>query len=985
MSGSRKTSEQRLSPDDVRNQMGAYGSGNASNNAGSAFQPLSAEESERQRMLDDLGLHRVEELPMEDEPRGNRGHDNRGRDNWGHDQRYHANPPRRAAAPPAQDAIATEMANVWRQAQEAGEFDDSDCEQVKDLSDLGGGRLYDRGRDSALRAFDRISGRSERHGPPAPRDHARYSLRPLQNGYVEHQQRARPRQPLNPHWDPQPRPGPTLGAPTTPGMGQLKATKKRRNQRPSPSPGPIPGQPRIAPQLNAREPNNTVLALNTLYRPSSPRYGGVWGRAYLTNHSTAGMRMLYIYTGGQHQATWLASRLNNVRTYQDNNLFGVQLTFSTSSGGQEDTYLEFQHSESRDLFVRTIEALRAGTFSPGLLSSAPSTERPAAGSEKHHAGLAVPSQPVARDPSPIHRPPLIRVHSPPRSIHNEEMEVDAFARAAGLQPTAAKIPAIKEGTNTVALSNQASDTIGETVTAPEAVDGRPAGPENGQPAELLIDIAGHQQHGMTDVTQPLPSQSSQLSESDLDSLAALQPYYGIVHTFETFLGRLSTAALTSRANEEFLLGVGEAFVIVHSEQHPDLDPDVIRSTVRDAIARRADLAQSASGQSSESLVQDAQEQATDHVVRVPREVIVEGNGSVPNGSQTKAPGDGHNDAGVRTALGETVEDRAQQAGAQTGEGRRRYSVEELLSMRHLASEPPAYLRGIEIPLRCPDRHPPPPQPKPEQVDAQVKKTANDMEWVMAGSPRARHAQPDVPELLEEVQPARSGARQRTVGLRASVWASALVDIDSDVSMEPMDDGLTEPAGGESPATYVDDLAHLQPPAVPAAPSRTTFEDDAAQHAHVPAATESPTPTRQLHTPGILRPSVLAPSEIDQTELSNRMKRLTIISPPRKPAAQKPSREAALASPPPQARPHPQMANPIGITPTLQTQLNGLPNTQPVPTQQATPTGPRCQHTVEQSSATPQAARPNGVVNTQVANPVIARLKGKGLAASRHAR
>jgi hypothetical protein len=137
MSGSRKTPDQRLNLDDVRSEMGA--SGNLLHNAGRSFQPMSAEEEERQRMLvsqatqphnilratfsnslqDDLGLHRVEELPMEDEPRGHRGHDNRGhanrgRDNRGHDQRYHAHPPTRAAVAPAQDAVAAEMANVWR-------------------------------------------------------------------------------------------------------------------------------------------------------------------------------------------------------------------------------------------------------------------------------------------------------------------------------------------------------------------------------------------------------------------------------------------------------------------------------------------------------------------------------------------------------------------------------------------------------------------------------------------------------------------------------------------------------------------------------------------------------------------------------------------------------------------------------------------------------------------------------------------------------
>jgi hypothetical protein len=330
---------------------------------------------------------------------------------------------------------------------------------------------------------------SERPRPLAPRDNTRYNVRPLQNGYVEQQQRA-----CNPHVSSQPmaRPalGPMLDAPATLGMGRPKGAKKRRNKCPSPSSSPTPGQPRVAPQLNAREPNNTVLVINALYYPSSSHHGGVWGRAYLTNRSSTATHMLYVYTQGQQQATWLTSRLINAKPCSQNGVDGVELTFSTTNGAQETTYLEFQRAETRDLFVRTIRALRDGTFSPDSLSSSPSTTRPGAGCEMPRASLTVPPQPVARGSSPIHRSPLIRVHPPPKSIHSEVMEADAFLRAAGLQPTSATITAAQRNSG-ASFPKQTVETTEETATTPEAVAARPAESESGQAVGTLIDIANN--------------------------------------------------------------------------------------------------------------------------------------------------------------------------------------------------------------------------------------------------------------------------------------------------------------------------------------------------------------------------------------------------------------------------------------------------------------------------------------------------------------
>lgn len=123
-------------------------------------------------MQDDLGIQRVEELPIEDEhpgDRGNRGH--------GHRNSYAVRPTRKRAPAPNGEVVDAVM-SMWQSknpgpgvcfggliiefsvdAKDLGTFDDSDSEQVKGLSDLGGGRLYDKGRESTLKVLNKVAGR----------------------------------------------------------------------------------------------------------------------------------------------------------------------------------------------------------------------------------------------------------------------------------------------------------------------------------------------------------------------------------------------------------------------------------------------------------------------------------------------------------------------------------------------------------------------------------------------------------------------------------------------------------------------------------------------------------------------------------------------------------------------------------------------------------------------------------------------------------
>ncbi|KAK3392120.1 hypothetical protein B0T20DRAFT_472848 [Sordaria brevicollis] len=113
----------------------------SANMAGSDKNGQSAEDEAEQRrkaimaqaMAADLGINRVEELPLEDvdpPPHRPARHDGPA-PNPGQGNTRLSMP----QAPPAQSSI-------WAEAQQMGAFDDDDARGVKDLDDLGGGRIY---------------------------------------------------------------------------------------------------------------------------------------------------------------------------------------------------------------------------------------------------------------------------------------------------------------------------------------------------------------------------------------------------------------------------------------------------------------------------------------------------------------------------------------------------------------------------------------------------------------------------------------------------------------------------------------------------------------------------------------------------------------------------------------------------------------------------------------------------------------------------
>ncbi|KAK3996730.1 hypothetical protein QBC44DRAFT_304230 [Cladorrhinum sp. PSN332] len=111
-------------------------------------------ERERQNMMLELGIERVNELTIDDKP--NNG-DRRRRE----DDQFYGRHPRTAGRHHnhGNDLIVRggDLGSVWQAAIESGLFEDDDAAGVKGLDDLGGARLYAGGRGSAQLASNRAT------------------------------------------------------------------------------------------------------------------------------------------------------------------------------------------------------------------------------------------------------------------------------------------------------------------------------------------------------------------------------------------------------------------------------------------------------------------------------------------------------------------------------------------------------------------------------------------------------------------------------------------------------------------------------------------------------------------------------------------------------------------------------------------------------------------------------------------------------------
>ncbi|KAK4148003.1 uncharacterized protein C8A04DRAFT_23795 [Dichotomopilus funicola] len=124
------------------------------------------DEAARRAMLDDLGISRIENLPLDT---GNRN------------QQFHHPPPPPSRRLPSQGMRFDE---VWEAAINSGVFNDDDAEGVRGLDDLGGGRLYDNTSTGvsrgALVGNMTMSILNQRNAQPGGRKKKKKSASPLQ-------------------------------------------------------------------------------------------------------------------------------------------------------------------------------------------------------------------------------------------------------------------------------------------------------------------------------------------------------------------------------------------------------------------------------------------------------------------------------------------------------------------------------------------------------------------------------------------------------------------------------------------------------------------------------------------------------------------------------------------------------------------------------------------------------------------------------------
>ncbi|KAK3685776.1 hypothetical protein B0T22DRAFT_230097 [Podospora appendiculata] len=118
-------------------------------------------------MMDDIGMQRLEELPMEDGEHDHGSHRRNHNVSSHHPHVVHSTP--RVNNP----GVGT----IWNTAIASGVFDDDDAEAVKGLDDFGGGRLY-AAKAAATRVLKEIQPISDflnRYGPgPGPRHRTEY-------------------------------------------------------------------------------------------------------------------------------------------------------------------------------------------------------------------------------------------------------------------------------------------------------------------------------------------------------------------------------------------------------------------------------------------------------------------------------------------------------------------------------------------------------------------------------------------------------------------------------------------------------------------------------------------------------------------------------------------------------------------------------------------------------------------------------------------
>ncbi|KAK5663045.1 hypothetical protein OQA88_6461 [Cercophora sp. LCS_1] len=408
----------------------------------------------RQAMIDDIGLGRLEELPLDDKKKED---DHRHNYRGGRITNHRAGQSSGRAPRPGPTA-----ANLWQAAINSGVFDDDDAEAVKGLDDLGGGRLYGRVRDQSLQILNQMQPPNRRliHHPAnhprstgQPNRYQAYNQQtpqsqgthqsaqllaqkqvgkaPVQNTPVRKASQQQPARVQGPHI-------PAARQQFKPGQ----ITPSNQRTQPSRPPALVQQKPARPPQNLAQgysaittstkalfsaekpghEPPNTVLMMKVGFYSQGDKTAE--GAIIYLTVGAPGPAQLIVFRGGIEVFRESMAQFSNVMTGQDDDHLLAWIEFRRPNGLVVLHALYFENREHQFRFVsslRKIQGQRIAVQSPGqeLQTSTPASA-PFKAPEPPKAPTQVdPSSPVATRPRPTVRLPSNSPAVRPVSTHVE--------------------------------------------------------------------------------------------------------------------------------------------------------------------------------------------------------------------------------------------------------------------------------------------------------------------------------------------------------------------------------------------------------------------------------------------------------------------------------------------------------------------------------------------------------------------------------------
>ncbi|KAK0720716.1 hypothetical protein B0H67DRAFT_643934 [Lasiosphaeris hirsuta] len=336
------------------------------------------EEVLKKAMMDDIGMKRVEDLPMEN---GENRHPHRGG----------RGPPARGARPLTergnQGQNQPQVMNQWQVAIETGAFDDDDAEAVRGLDDLGGGRSYAAVREQTagmLHTLNMNFGQGRRNG--RPRVNLPQGSLPRHQEPVTHRQEPLPQ-----------RHGPAPTAMSITARARQISSGRPPNQQPqqrlpSSNPGSAPttlpapahatpaahflvapqvqpnyGEPVVANGGHAPrnlEPEDAVFSNSAKFKDSGHLQTPLPAWVYLTPHTSTpnaskSVGSFMVFINRVKVCEWQISKLYDCSCAAESDDYHVLVTFENAPG-RKAYRLTFRSRSVQERFVRTLRALRDG-------------------------------------------------------------------------------------------------------------------------------------------------------------------------------------------------------------------------------------------------------------------------------------------------------------------------------------------------------------------------------------------------------------------------------------------------------------------------------------------------------------------------------------------------------------------------------------------------------------------------------------------------